>query len=334
MFTNRTIFDIIYSLMKNKEFDIIVVGGGHAGSEAALVSARMGLQTLLITTQKSAIGRMPCNPSIGGLAKSHLVYELDALGGEMGKNADETALQAKILNKSRGPAVRATRTQCDKKLYTERMQRVVELTPNLTILEDAVTQIITEECSKEQENDLIERICRGVKTETNGDYYAKSVILTTGTTLRGRIWIGKEYQESGGDGRPAVNELSQSLEDLNFKLIRLKTGTPPRLRASTCNFSVCDKMSGDEPRPHFHEYKNELKANKIEENQRSSDTQIQVQADANLSCNILHSKLPETWKYRNQNQNLTDRENLQDQITVNQDLNVAQDKTICHMKQA
>ena len=334
MFTNRTIFDIIYSLMKNKEFDIIVVGGGHAGSEAALVSARMGLQTLLITTQKSAIGRMPCNPSIGGLAKSHLVYELDALGGEMGKNADETALQAKILNKSRGPAVRATRTQCDKKLYTERMQRVVESTPNLTILEDAVTQIITEECSKEQENDLIERICRGVKTENNRDYYAKAVILTTGTTLRGRIWIGKEYQESGGDGRPAVNELSQSLEDLSFKLIRLKTGTPPRLRASTCNFSVCDKMTGDEPRPHFHEYKNELKANKIEEDQRSSDTQIQVQADANLSCNILHCKLPESCKYTNQTQNLTDLENLQNQTTINQDFNAPHDKTMFHVEQS
>ena len=133
----------------NKQYDIIVVGGGHAGSEAALIAARMGVSTLLITARRDAIARMPCNPSIGGLAKSHLVYELDALGGEMGKNADATALQSKTLNLSRGPAVHATRTQCAKKEYTERMQAVVAHTPNLDILEDAALEILTEAPSSE-----------------------------------------------------------------------------------------------------------------------------------------------------------------------------------------
>ncbi len=326
MFTNRPIFDIIYSHMKNNEFEIIVVGGGHAGSEAALVGARMGLQTLLITTQKSAIGRMPCNPSIGGLAKSHLVYELDALGGEMGKNADETALQAKILNKSRGPAVRAARTQCDKKLYTERMQRVVESTPNLTILEDAVTQVITEEALEKQNKDNYERICRGVRTENNGDYYAKSIVLTTGTTLRGRIWIGKEYQESGGDGRPAVNELSKSLEDLGFELIRLKTGTPPRLRASTCNFTVCEKMSGDEPRPHFHEYQSSMK-DALTCNLEACPVQYNIKQSPHLSSESVQSELAVQSSSANQPQEMTGKthsEGLNDTQDASNRQNAAQ----------
>ena len=256
----------------NNDIDLIVVGGGHAGAEAALITARMGLSTLLVTGRKDAIAQMPCNPSIGGLGKSHLVYELDALGGEMGFNADQTALQEKTLNTSRGPAVRATRAQCDKRLYTKRMQRVVESQPNLAVMEDVVIDLLVEQHDIANtvslntalsdtadrsftasvvngENDLeiggdgrrqkaiynyvtscernsslhgqgILRIT-GIRTERNGDFKAKAVVVTSGTSLRGRIFIGHDVEESGGDGRPAANLLSESLERLGFQLIRL-----------------------------------------------------------------------------------------------------------------
>ena len=207
---------------------IVVVGGGHAGTEAALVAARMGVQTLLITGLANAIARMPCNPSIGGLAKSHLVFELDSLGGEMGLNADLTSLQEKTLNLSRGPAVRATRAQCDKREYAMRMQRVIRAQPNLDILEDVVVSLETDRhCSR----------ISGIRTLSNGLIPANVVILTTGTSLRGRIFIGKEIKDSGGDGRPPANALSDSLIRLGFQLIRLKTGTPPRIKSSSVDFS-------------------------------------------------------------------------------------------------
>ena len=223
------------------KYALIVVGGGHAGAEAALAAARMGVSTLLVTSCKNAIARMPCNPAIGGLAKSHLVYELDALGGEMGKNTDATALQSKILNRSRGPAVWATRCQCAKAEYTERMQQVIDQQPNLSVLEDSVLGILTNSGS-----------AIGVKTGKNGDIPANAVVITSGTSLRGRIWIGKECTESGGDSRPAVNQLSDGLSSLGFELIRLKTGTPPRLKASSCNYSKCKRQDGEIPRPLFH----------------------------------------------------------------------------------
>lgn len=238
----------------NMKYQVVVVGGGHAGAEAALASARMGLNTLLVTSRRDAIARMPCNPSIGGLAKSHLVYELDALGGEMGRNADATALQAKTLNLSRGPAVWATRTQCAKKEYTERMQQVVASQANLTTLEDDVIEILTEDLTGDDHKEETTTISRatGVRLASGQFVEASAIIITSGTALRGRIWIGKECTESCGDNRPAVNRLSESLEHLGFTLIRLKTGTPPRLKASSCNFSVCQRQDGEIPRPMFH----------------------------------------------------------------------------------
>ena len=226
-----------------KEYEVIVVGGGHAGAEAALAAARMGCNTLLVTSKIDAIARMPCNPSIGGLAKSHLVYELDALGGEMGKNADATSLQTKTLNLSRGPAVWATRAQCAKREYTERMQLVVANQTNLTTIEDSVIAIIT---SPDKEK------CTGIKTELLGEIKSTTVVITSGSDLRGRIWIGKEATESGGDDRPAVNQLSECLESLNFNLIRLKTGTPPRLKSTSCDFTKCQRHDGESQKPLFH----------------------------------------------------------------------------------
>lgn len=240
-------------------FNLIVTGGGHAGAEAALAAARMGVRTLLVTSLKDAIARMPCNPSIGGLAKSHLVYELDALGGEMGRNADCTALQSKTLNLSRGPAVWATRVQCAKREYTERMQHVVANQPNLTVLEDSVTSLIV------QNNTIV-----GITTLNHGSINAQAVVITSGTALRGRVWIGKECQESGGDERPAVNQLSESLASLGFQLIRLKTGTPPRLKASSCDFTVCERQNGDCPRPLFHVEQN-LKCSMWNNSQPTTD---------------------------------------------------------------
>jgi len=233
---------------------VIVVGGGHAGTEAALASARMGVTTLLITSRKDAIARMPCNPSIGGLAKSHLVYELDALGGEMGRNADETALQSKILNRSRGPAVWATRCQCAKYEYTQRMQAVVQAQENLQVLEDAVVEI-----------NIANGSISSVTTENNGVIAASAVIITSGTALRGRVWIGNDCEESGGDGRPAINLLSQSLEKHGFVLTRLKTGTPPRLKASSCDFTKCVRQDGEDPRPLFHVEQSDGKSNQADE---------------------------------------------------------------------
>ena len=231
--------------------DIIVIGGGHAGAEAALVSARMGLKVLLVTGLKTAIARMPCNPSVGGLAKSHLVFELDALGGEMGFNADLTSLQEKMLNTSKGPAVWATRAQCDKSVYAQRIQNVMSEQSGLTILEDIAVSILTRSVPLGNDNwatheaNRSHTIAFGIKTQHHGDITARAIIVTSGTSLRGRTYIGKDETFSGGDGRPAADQLSFSLTHLGFRLIRLKTGTPPRLKASTCDFSRCIPQPGE-----------------------------------------------------------------------------------------
>lgn len=225
---------------RNKPWDVVVVGGGHAGVEAALVSARMGCETLLITGRADALARMPCNPSIGGLAKSHLVYELDAMGGEMGFNTDLTGLQFKTLNGSRGPAVRATRAQCDKMQYTLRMQRVVHGTEKLAVLEDEAVGIVRDGVT-----------VTGVSTAAHGLIQASAVVLTTGTALKGRIHIGKESVPGGGDGRPSADALSGSLREAGFDLIRLKTGTPPRLLAASIDWKQTDIQPGEEPPPFF-----------------------------------------------------------------------------------
>ena len=247
--------------------EVIVVGGGHAGVEAALAAARMGVPTLLVTSSIDSIARMPCNPSIGGLAKSHLVHEIDALGGEMGKNADETALQSKILNRSRGPAVWATRCQCAKREYAERFQNILLNQDNLSIIEDIAIDVSvstspiihaahfhqpTATFFPASHTDSSVYKILGINTVSHGFIAANAVVITAGTSLRGKIWIGHEAKESGGDERPAVNQLSESLSRLGFDLIRLKTGTPPRLNANSCNFDKCQRQDGEIPRPLFH----------------------------------------------------------------------------------
>ena len=230
----------VHTLKGARCFDVAVVGGGHAGVEAALVAARMGCETLLITGQADALARMPCNPSIGGLAKSHLVYELDVLGGEMGINTDLCGIQFKTLNNSRGPAVRATRAQCDKKQYTLRMQQVVRQTERLTVLQDEVVGLVLDGAT-----------VTGISTVGHGAIAARTVVLTTGTALRGRIHIGKESVPGGGDGRPCADALSASLIEAGFEMIRLKTGTPPRLLAGSLDWDKTHIQPGDVPPPFF-----------------------------------------------------------------------------------
>lgn len=222
-----------------KPYDVIVVGAGHAGCEAALAAARMGCETLIVTINPDTIAKMSCNPAIGGLAKGHLVKEIDALGGEMAKNIDKTGIQFRRLNTKKGPAVRSSRAQADKKAYQDEMKRVLESQPCLDIKQVMVDELLTENGT-----------CVGILSQTGTAYLGKTVILTTGTFLKGLIHLGDVSYSAGRAGESSAEKLSESFLSLGFEIGRLKTGTPPRVNAQTVNFDAMEVQPGDpEPLP-------------------------------------------------------------------------------------
>jgi tRNA uridine 5-carboxymethylaminomethyl modification enzyme len=222
-----------------KRYQVLVVGGGHAGIEAAMAAARLGCKTMMLTQNLDTIGQMSCNPAVGGLAKGHMVREIDALGGVMGLNTDATGIQFRTLNSNKGPSVRAPRAQCDKKAYQFRMKALIEAEPNLDLLQGNVLQILAEG-----------GVVQGIETTLGLQIQAEAVIITTGTFMQGLLHVGLRNQAGGrmGDG---VSTLSQSLRTLGFEIGRFKTGTPCRLNARSIDLARCERQDGDEPPPAF-----------------------------------------------------------------------------------
>ena len=218
-----------------ENYDVVVVGAGHAGCEAALASARLGLSTIMFTVSVNSIALMPCNPNIGGSSKGHLVKEIDALGGEMGKNIDKTFIQSKMLNRSKGPAVHSLRAQADKQAYSNEMRKTLENTENLTIRQGEVTKLLVEEGK-----------ITGVLTYSGAVYYCKAVILCTGTYLKARCIYGDVSNETGPDGLQAANYLTDSLKELGIEMFRFKTGTPARIAGNSIDYSKMEEQFGDE----------------------------------------------------------------------------------------
>jgi tRNA uridine 5-carboxymethylaminomethyl modification enzyme len=223
-----------------KDFDVIIVGGGHAGTEAALAAARTGAQTLLLTQNIETLGQMSCNPAIGGIGKGHLVKEIDALGGAMAKAIDKAGIHFRILNASKGPAVRATRAQADRNLYKQTIRNKLENQPGLSLFQQTVSDLLVEE------NRVV-----GVKTQMGLDFSARAVVLTTGTFLGGKIHVGLDNYTGGRAGDPASIALSERLRELPFRVDRLKTGTPPRIDGRSIDFSKLAEQHGDTPVPVF-----------------------------------------------------------------------------------
>ncbi len=224
----------------SEAYGVIVVGGGHAGCEAALAAARMGARTLLLTMDPARIAQMSCNPAIGGIAKGHLVKEIDALGGEMGRNTDQAGIQFRMINTSKGPAVRALRAQCDKKVYRQVMQDTLRAQPGLQIMGGTVDRILTQGGA-----------VTGIVTDSGAHIEATAVVLTSGTFLKGLIHIGLSHFPAGRAGESSAEHLSDCMRDFGFEVGRLKTGTPPRLDRDTIDFSVMELQPGDDPPPPF-----------------------------------------------------------------------------------